>query len=198
MNSKTLSALILLNDLQHAAMDSLRGKHKFPSLLLFYSFIDICASLAEEVPVKTIRARFESYLRKYALSNWSAFSPHDLWAARSSLLHTYSPLGNHTGKPNGAKTIFYYAYPETKEEMHSAILAQGYSDFYLMDVNTIKHVAVSSFNGLWMRVESDVEFELKFRQNATHLLRNLHHLQLENELATIENFQKYRIEKIDD
>lgn len=69
MNTRTLSALILLNDLRHAAMDALREKHKLPSLLLYYSFIDICASLAEEMPAKTNRDRFESYLRAYALLN---------------------------------------------------------------------------------------------------------------------------------
>lgn len=43
MHPQTLSALILLNDLRHAAMDALKQEHKLPSLLLLYSFIDICA-----------------------------------------------------------------------------------------------------------------------------------------------------------
>jgi len=186
MNSRTLSTLILLNDLRHAAVDALREKHKLPSLLLFYSFIDICASLAEETPAKTNRDRFESYLRAYALLNWQAFTPYDLWAARSSLLHAYSPLGDHTSKPNGAKVIFYFAWPETRDQMHEAITSRGYTDFYLMDVNTIKHVAVSCFNGLWMRVDKEPQFELSFRANAEHLLKDLRHIQLEKELNLLE------------
>jgi hypothetical protein len=188
---------MLLNDLRHAALDALREQHKLPSLLLFYSFIDICASLAEETPAKTNRDRFENYLRSYALLTWQSFTPYDLWAARSSLLHAYSPLGDHTSKPNGAKPIFYFAWPETKEQMHEAVASRGYANFYLMDVNTIKHVAVSCFNGLWMRVENETAFELKFRENAEHLLKDLRHIQLENELNLLEELKQLRAEQPD-
>jgi hypothetical protein len=108
MHPQTFSALILLNDLCHAAMDALKQKHKLASLLLFYSFIDICASLLDEAPAKTNRERFETFLRANASLNWKSFTPYDLWAARSSLLHSYSPLGDHTEKPAGARPIFCF------------------------------------------------------------------------------------------
>lgn len=190
MDSRTLSALILLNDLRHAAMDAMRQKHKLPSLLLFYSFIDICASLAEEVPARSNRERFENYLRSHSLTNWETFTPYDLWAARSSLLHTYSPLGTHTKRPGRAKPIFYWAWPETKEKVREAVIARGYVDFVLMDVSTIKTIAVGGFNDLWRRVQNEPQFELRFRRNSEHLLKDFRHIQLENELAALENLAR--------
>jgi hypothetical protein len=187
MDSRTLSALILLNDLRHAAMDAMREKRKLPSLLLLYSFIDICASLAEESPARTNRDRFENFLRAYALANWRTFTPYDLWAARSSLLHAYSPLGDHTDKPGGAKPIFYYSWPETPEKVREALVSRGYKDFLLLDVATIKTIAVSCFNGVWRRVQDEPEFELVLRRNAEHLLKDFQHMQLENELAALQD-----------
>jgi hypothetical protein len=190
MDSRTLSALILLNDLRHAAMDAMREKHKIPSLLLFYSFIDICASLSEETPARTNRERFENYLRSHALVNWRTFTPYDLWAARSSLLHAYSPLGDHTDKPGGAKPIYYWAWPETPEKVRAALLARGYKDFVLLDVVTIKTIAVAGFNDLWRRVQNEPEFEAAFRRNAEHLVKDFQHMQLEDELTTLEDLAK--------
>jgi hypothetical protein len=185
MHPQTLSALILLNDLRHAAMDALQQKHKLPSLLLFYSFIDICASLSEEVPAKSNRERFERFLRTNVSLNWSSFTPYDLWAARSSLLHSYSPLGDHTEKPARAKPIFYYAWPETSEQVDELLVKRGYAGYYLMDMTTIKHIAVDGFNTMWRRVSTESAFEEKFRENAEHVLKDLHHMQLEGELNAL-------------
>jgi len=195
MNARTLAALSLLNELRHAALDTLARKHKHPALLLFYSFIDICASLAEETPAKSNCERFENYLSCYALSSWKTFRPYDLWAARSSLLHAYSPLGDHTDKPNGAQLIFYFVWPETEEQMRTLLLARGYSNFLLVDVSTIKHIAVSSFNGLWMRIENDPEFSKIFQGNAAHLLKDSHYIRLEEELTLLDELAKLREEQ---
>lgn len=198
MNPQTLSALMLLNDLRHAGMDALREKHKMPALLLFYSFIDVCAFLTEESPARSNRERFESYLRKFAiLTTWRSFTPYDLWAARCSLLHTYSPLGNHTQKVNGARPIFYFAWPENRETVRAALEGRGYSDFHLMDVATIKMIAIDAFNEIWRRVESEKAFELKFRENSQHLLRDLNHMRLEDELQLIDDLTRMRSEKQD-
>lgn len=190
MEKRTLSPLILLNDLRHAAMDAMRGKHKLPSLLLFYSFIDICASLAQEEPARSNRERFESYLIRYALTNWQSFTPRDLWAARSSLLHAYSPLGDHTSKPNGAKPIFYYSWPEDPQQVSEAIHSRGYKEFLLLDVTTIKSLAITSFNSLWNRVKNERAFEITFQNNAEHLLKDFRHMQLEDELSLLEDLAK--------
>jgi len=192
MNARTLSALSLLNELRHAAFDTLARKHKHPALLLFYSFIDICASLAEEPPAKSNRERFENYLSRYALSRWKTFRPYDLWAARSSLLHAYSPLGNHTDKLNGARPIFYFVWPETEEQMRALLVARGYSNFLLVDVNTIKHIAVSSFNALWMQIEKAPEFSQLFQRNAEHLLKDSHYIRIEEELTLLDDLAKLR------
>lgn len=185
MHPQTLSGLILLNDLRHAAMEALRQKHKLPSLLLFYSFIDICASLSEEVPARSNRERFETFLRTSTSLNWNSFTPYDLWAARSSLLHSYSPLGNHTERPTGARPIFYFAWPETREQVDELLARRGYKNYYLVDINTIKHIAVSGFNTMWRRVDNDPTFEKKFRENVEHVLRDMRYMVLEEELKLI-------------
>ncbi len=186
MNPQTLSTLSLLNDLRHSATETLERKHKYPALLLFYSFIDICASLAEEPPSKSNGDRFKSYLSQYALSSWALIRPYDLWAARSSLLHAYSPLGDHTKKPNGAVPIFYFAWPETESEVRKYLASRGYKNFALIDANTIKHIAVSAFNSMWARVETDATFEAVLLKNSTHLLKDLFQYRLEEELVSLE------------
>lgn len=195
MNPRTLSALSLLNDLRHSAFEALGRKHKYPALLLFYSFIDICASLAEEPPTNGNGARFQSFLSQYALSSWALFRPYDLWAARSSLLHAYSPLGDHTEKPNGAVPIFYFAWPETKAEVHEHLVSRGYSGFVLIDVQTIKHIAVSAFNAMWSRIEHDAVFEAVFLANAEHLLKDIFQHRLEEELVLLEDLAQMNQEQ---
>lgn len=190
MNPQTFLALATLNDLKSTAYDALAKRHKMPALLLFYSFIDICATLAKEGEEKTTNQdRFKNYLIKYHYSKWSLYTPYDLWAARSSLLHAYSPLGDHATKANPPKTIFYYSWPEKKEVVQAAIAARGYENFYLMNTNDIKTIAIDSFNSLWRRVETDEAFELQFRNNAAHLLRDFNYIQLENELTFLEQLK---------
>ena len=191
VNPQTFLALATLNDLKSAAYDALAKRHKMPALLLFYSFIDICATLAKEGDGKiTNQDRFKNYLIKYHHSQWTHYSPYDLWAARSSLLHAYSPLGDHAARPNPPKMIFYYSWPEKRETVHAAISERGYDNFYLMDTNDIKMIANDSFNTLWRRVEEDEAFELQFRSNANHLLRDFNYIQLENELNFLNELKK--------
>lgn len=185
MHPRTLSALILLNDLRHAATDALQQEHKLPSLLLFYSFIDICASLSEEAPAKTNRERFEMFLNTNTSLNWKSFTPYDLWAARCSLLHSYSPLGDHTEKQAGARPIFYFAWPETREQVDKLLRERGYNNYYLMDINTIEYIAVNGYNTMWHRVDTESQFEEKFRENAEHVLKDMQHMLLEDELKLL-------------
>lgn len=198
MNPRTLSALSLLNDLRHAATELLsERKRKYPALLLLYSFIDICASLAQESPAKSNRARFESYVLRYALLNWTTFKPYDLWAARSSLLHAYSPLGEQTDKSNGATPIFYFAWPETEAVVRESLVSRGYSDFIVLDVQTIKHIAISGFNSMWSRIESDAAFEAIFRANAEHLLKDLFQHRLEQDLTVLDELVQFSHKQTD-
>ncbi|MDP2380497.1 MAG: hypothetical protein Q8M35_08445 [Pseudohongiella sp.] len=192
INPRALSALSLINDLRRAAFEALERKHKYPALLLFYSFIDICASLAQENQTAGNRERFESFLSRYALTTWSQYKPYDLWAARSSLLHAYSPLGYHTEKPNGATPIFYFVWPETKEEMTEILASRGYTNFLVLDIQTIKHIGVSAFNSMWLRVESDSVFESTFLANSEHLLKDVHQRLLENELVLLDEVSQLR------
>lgn len=198
MSPRALSTLSLINDLRHAAFEALERKHKYPALLLFYSFIDICASLASESASSSNRSRFESFLTRYALLSWSQFKPYDLWAARSSLLHAYSPLGVHTAKPNGAVPIFYFAWPETKEEVTELLSSRGYHNFCVLDIQTIKHIAVSAFNAMWSRVESEPAFEATLVANAEHLLRDVHQCHLESELVLLDELSQQRQESTSD
>lgn len=185
LHPRTFTALVLLNDLRHAALEALARKHKLPSLLLFYSFIDICASVALGHLKMTNRERFERFLKEFSCASWKALSPYDLWSARSSVLHAFSPLGDHTKKANGAVPIFYYSWPETEDQMRSVAVAQGHSRFHVVDVSHIKHIAIDCFNALWSKVENDDEFEATFRSNSENLLKNLHYLHFENEMSLL-------------
>jgi hypothetical protein len=190
MNIQTFLALSILNDLKSTAYETLLKRHKIPALILFYSFIDICSKLTHEGAEKTTNGeRFKNYLTKYAQISWKSYSPADLWAARCSLLHAYSPLGDRAEKPNQPLPIFYYAWPEKKEAVHEAITAYGYKHFYLMNINDIKLIANECFNSFWRRVENDEGFELTFRNNAEHLLKDFSYMQLENELTFLDQLK---------
>jgi hypothetical protein len=188
VNPLTLSTLGQLNDLRHAALDALKAKHKYPALLLLYSFIDICAAISVEADTKDNRLRFETFLKQYSGTNWETFTTHDIWAARSSLLHTFSPLGNHTKPGKGARPIFYFAWPEKQSEVQVALEARDYKDFLLLDVQTIKFIAIDCFNAMWRRVEHEPPFEETLIANSRHLLKDLFQMRLEDELVLMEKF----------
>ena len=114
------------------------------------------------------------------------FFIYDLWAARCSLLHAYSPLGRHTERTNGARPIFYYSWPDRREEMEGVLRAKGYDDFLLLDVEDVKWVAIDAFNSLHRRVEKDAPFEARFLTNAEHFLFDLQAFKLEAELSMLE------------
>lgn len=190
MNPQTLLALTTLNDLKSAAEDTLLKRHKIPALLLYYSFIDICATLTNESGEKIGNGeRFKKYLTRYSHLKWENYSPDDLWAARCSLLHAYSPLGDRANKPNPPQPIFYYSYPEKKETVREAIIERGYQKFYLMDIKDIKYIAIRCFNDFWRRVEIDEAFELTVRKNATHLLKDFSYMKLEDELLFLDKLK---------
>lgn len=190
MNRQRLMVLIVLNDLKNAAFDAMKNGQKFPALLLFYSFIDICAALADETGSSKNSEIFQEHLKKYSLSRWTVFTPYDLWAARSSLLHSYSPFGRHTEKVSGAaKAIFYYAWPEKKEEVKQALENRGHTNFLLLDVTTIKAIAVDSYNGILLRMNDDVAFEGMVCERGERLLKSLQHFNLEDELKLIDELK---------
>jgi hypothetical protein len=190
MNTQTFLALSILNDLKSTAYDTLLKRHKIPALILFYSFIDICSKLTHEGGKGvTNEKRFINYLTRYSRLNWQSYAPTDLWAARCSLLHAYSPLGDRAKKPDPPISIFYYAWPEKKETVHEAITARGYSNFYVMDIKDINLIANRCFNAFWHRVENDEAFELTFRNNAEHLLKDFSYMQLENELTFLDQLK---------
>jgi len=186
VDARSLTALSLLNDLKDACADLLARKHKNVALLNLYSFIDICASLAKEGKSSNAET-FQSYLRRYAtLSTWKHYTPYDLWAARSSILHSFSPLGDHTAKPDGARPIFYFSWPEMREQIEDAIQRRGYANFLVIERTDVKFIAIDAFNSLIQRTEEDPEFAQVFSANAEHLLVDTHFLGLRNELELIE------------
>lgn len=189
MQARTLTIVIVLVDLKNAFLLLLRDKHKNPALLNMYSFIDICAALANDGKTEN-RAIFESYLKDFAMMSGKPFSTYDLWAARCSLLHAYSPLGRHTERANGARPIFYYSWPDRREEMEGVLRAKGYGDFLLLEVEDVKWVAIDTFNSLHRRVETDAAFEARFLTNAEHFLFDLQAFKLEAELSMLEELGK--------
>jgi hypothetical protein len=62
----------------------------------------------------------------------------------------------------------------------------------VLDIQTIKHIAVSTFNSMWLRVESDSAFESTFLLNAEHMLKDVHQHRLENELVLLDELFQLR------
>jgi hypothetical protein len=185
VQARTLTILIILGDLKHAFETLLREKRKNPALLNIYSFIDICAALVNDGKTEN-RAIFEACVTEFAMMARKPFSVYDLWAARCSLLHAYSPLGRHTEKANGAKPIFYYSWPERQDEMEAILKARGYADFILLDIEDIKWVAIDVLNTLHRRMDSDPALERRFLENAEHFLYDLQAFKLEAELSLLQ------------
>jgi hypothetical protein len=136
IQARTLTILIMLGDLKHAFETLLREKRKNPALLNIYSFMDICAALANDGKTEN-RAIFEGCLTEFAMM---AQRPFNIRSVGRAVLapHAYSPLGRHTEKANGAKPIFYYSWPERQDEMTTVLKARGYADFILLNVEDIK------------------------------------------------------------
>lgn len=189
MKPKTMKTILILLEMKDVIRDLLRKKYKGPALLNIYAFIDICASLNVESRISN-RKTFESYLEKY-INPWNkAYTIYDLWAARSSLLHSLSPLGDHTEKPNGATPIFYYSKPEIKERVEPIIKSRGYAKFHLLDVDEIFYLAIDSFNNFHHNIEMDPESEEKVIHNAENILEDMDFYRLEEELTLIEDYKK--------
>jgi hypothetical protein len=183
----------MLGDLKNAFETLLREKRKNPALLNIYSFIDICAALANDGKTEN-RTIFEACLTEFAIMSGKPFSTYDLWAARCSLLHAYSPLGRHTENRDGAKPIFYYSWPERQDAMEAILKARGYAAFILLNVEDIKWVAVDVLNSLHRRIDSDPAFERRFLQNAQHFLYDLQAFKLEAELSMLQELGRRRRE----
>jgi hypothetical protein len=190
MEPRTQTIISVLVDLKNTFLLLLKEQHKHPALLIIYSFIDICASLANQDKHKPGDI-FRTYLERFYFKKTSdkPFSPHDLWAARSSLLHSYSPLGNHT-KPDRAKPIFYYSWPERRENVEATLRAKKYTDFILLEVEDIEWIAIDAFNHLLCRIEADTTFEKCFLRNAQHFLFDLYFFKLEAERSMLEELAK--------
>ena len=193
MQARTLTIITVLLDLKNAFTIQLREKRKNPALLLIYAFIDICAALANNRNTKNSDI-FRACIDEYVMMSGKPFDSYDLWSARSSLLHSYSPLGFHTKKTNGAKTIFYYSWPERKEELELILREKGYTEFIILNIEDIKWVAIDVLNSLMIKIEKDSDFEKLFLKNASHFLFDLQAFKIEAELTTIEelaqNMQK--------
>ena len=134
LSPRAFSVLCVMNDLKDAFTTLLEKKNKHPALLMIYAFIDICAALSSDGSEKTNQRVFRAYLeRSMTPGSQRAITPLQLWAARSALLHSFSPLGHHTGAGKAPPT-FYYAYPETKEDIRKSLVARGYVDFAVLSV----------------------------------------------------------------
>jgi hypothetical protein len=190
LTPRVFTILSVLNDLKDAFLTLLVKSNKHPALLMIYSFIDICAALARKDGPRTNKRVFTEYLEEFLTAGTRrTLPPAQLWAARSALLHTFSPLDDHTG-PGKSKPIFYYSWTEKKDEVRRDLKERGYSDFTLLSVNEIKGIAIWAFNGMMMRVERDEEFRNRVVGNAEHLLLDYNATRVEAFLRHTENFPK--------
>ena len=189
MQARTLTIVTILVDLKNAFLTLLREDRKNPALLMMYAFIDICAALVNDG--QTINKEiFETCVQNHVVLSGKPFSAYDLWAARSSLLHAYSPLGHHTEKARGARPIFYYAWPDRKEEMEATLRAKGYTDFILLNVEDVQWVAIDVINSVLRRLDDDPAFEARFLENSQHFLFDLQAFKLEAEWSMLQELAK--------
>ncbi|MDO9084258.1 MAG: hypothetical protein Q7U56_13355 [Humidesulfovibrio sp.] len=188
MNPHLFCALGVIDHIRLEALEVLKREHKLPALILLYAFIDICSSLAAEKKNQNNQERFVYALKKYVLGGWDDYTPYDLWAARCSLLHAYSPIGDHAQKKeNRAKPIFYYIYPETEEQFRTEVAALEYTDFLVLDMMDLKIIANDVFNGILIRAKEDSAFAAICLKNAEHILKDMRYIQLEKELNIIQD-----------
>jgi len=189
MSPERLRLQVILIEIQEAIRLLLRGRLQHPALLLMYSFIDICASLVRPASVRGNREIFENYLKNFSTIRWRLFTPFELWAARSSLLHSYSPLGHNTG-PGSARALFYYSHPDTKEVMDAELKARGYTNYVVVDIEQIHLVTYDAFNQVLFRMDDDEEFEKHVVANGQDILAELKHFKLGDELAAADRLIK--------
>jgi len=194
MQARTLAITIELLDLKNTFVSLLREKRKNPALIMMYAFIDICAALVNDGK-KGNRAIFQSCVDGHAKMSGKPFSSYDLWAARCSLLHAYSPLGYHTDKPNGAKPIFYYSWPDSRDAFEAVLRSKGYKDFILLDIEAIQWVGIDILLSLQTHIDSTPGFEARLLQNAEHFLFDLQAFKLESELSLLQRLADQKSEE---
>jgi hypothetical protein len=189
MQARTLTIVTILVDLKNAFLALLRENRKNPALLMMYAFIDICAALVNDGKTKN-REIFEACIKTHVALSGKPFSAYELWAARSSLLHAYSPLGYHTEKERGARPIFYYAWPDRKEEMEVILRAKDYTDFILLNIEDVQWVAIDIINSILRHLDDDPAFEVRFLKNSEHFLFDLQAFKLEAEWSMLQELAR--------
>jgi hypothetical protein len=210
MNARQLVSHVVTGEIWAAIRDDLhKRKVKTPMFLLAYSYIDICASLACDQNMRrsngnfaTNADRFEWFVANFAGIGEKQFSTYDLWAARSSLLHTLSPFGNHTARASGspsefgdhvkkrgsapAKPIFYYTDRTSQVRMQTALKSRGFIDVWLIEADVIYWLACDVGNSLSSKTAEDPIFASRIEENAQGLLKDANYFALEEELLSIE------------
>lgn len=196
MQPNVLKTLLILLEMREAIRTLLKMSYKGPALLNIYAFIDICASLAAESKMKN-NLTFKTYITKYFKPGELQYSVDVLWAARCSIIHSLSPFGDQTNKVNSVSPIFYYSYPEKREEVESLIKSRGYQNYILANVEDIHDVAITTFNSFYKRIEDDPVFEKIVIANAEHILANVHYYLLEEELTLMDKITDLTKKSID-
>lgn len=179
MPPRLFSVLSILNDIKDAFLTLLEKPNRQPALLVIYAFIDICAALSNRQPEASNGDIFRSYLDEFMSPGTKrAIPPAQLWAARSALLHSFSPLGRQT-KAQKLRPIFYFAWDEREQDVRARLRARGYTEFTLLALTDIKAIAIWTFNGMLLRAETDAEFREIVLSNAEHLLLDFRTTQIE-------------------
>ena len=189
LTPRTYTILAVLNDIKDAFSTLLEKRNQHPALLLMYAFIDICAALANNDITRRNSAVFIAYLEMFASPGTQrTIPPVDLWAARSSLLHSFSPLGDYTSRGK-AKPIFYYSVREDKAAVELSIKARGHAEYTLLGIDGVKAIAIWCYNGFLMKLENDDTFRDTVVANSEHLLLTQDALTVERFLHHVDDLQ---------
>lgn len=188
MKPTTSKILLILLDLKNAFLTLIRENLKTPSLINIYTFIDICAFLSNDSKTQN-REIFINFIETFMMKDQVLpFTPIDLWAARSSVVHSLSPLGYYT-KDNRAKPIFYFHWPEKREEVEAMLSSKGHKEYILLNISELKSYTIWAYNNLHREIENNAEFEELIIKNGENILSNLTYEGLVDELETIEKLK---------
>jgi hypothetical protein len=170
-----------------AAPMALIGKRQHQaSLIVIYSFIDICASLSNHKKTRNGDI-FCAYVDEFMQTpSRPEFKSSELWAARNSLIHSMSYRGKKSPTNPKLRTVLYYSWPEREQEVRDVVELYSQRNCLLLDVRHLHSYSVQAFNNFQSKVEEEPEFEDLVAKNGTEIVGDLAEHRYYNFLSVIE------------
>jgi len=179
MSPPVFRALSTIGELQRAMECLFQHGHQRPALILIFSIVDICSSLA--LDERSNGLRFQKLLQLAMMpksKHWDV-KPEDLWSARCSVLHSYRADGERTEK-DGLRPVYFYVNGEDEAHLRREISKRKKREFLLIDMETMKWIAIDAVNFVHMHSDAGDEYADVMEANAPTVLSDLAGYQVEN------------------